>query len=354
MPTADTAVVIEEVGVTDPIKITLTGDDLPKGGQRDEALWQEGGDVKVGSDPKGVWLPGRKKPIFFALYADETQRKIKGRLGDHFHGVDGYADGIKNQCERLRKRMNIVRVTWAGREFRGMLVNATWDIEGPHDLTYELTFSVGEVAEGGSPERLRAKDPNDTADSNMVTQLRADLEARRAEVLALSLQQQVVVQLTTAFTQLDSVMADAESALRIVEAGTLGKANRIMQSINRAISSAGAVQDQAKRLADYFKDKSPSDLLDASAVNKLGASMRTEAVSRDTVEATKAIRDAMRSARVQQTALLRKSSRIYVVQEGDTAATIAQMVLGNRARAEELGVTQRDLVPGRKLRLPEA
>jgi len=123
----------------DALTVELRDEDLPFGQRRDSAAFESGGTVRgeTGNED-GVRLPGGRT-IFHVLYAKDRPFEIKGAFRDSLVGVDGHARQMRDQpFEAIRKRSNLVKLTWSDESRIGLLKEAKFGEEDAHNITYYL------------------------------------------------------------------------------------------------------------------------------------------------------------------------------------------------------------------------
>lgn len=344
---------IEEIGVNDPIRVELAGDDAPHGRRYEGAAWEEGGSLDLGEDD-GTRLPGRPRPIYNVLVDKFRPRVYKGALRDRLVGEAGHARQVVRAFERMRRRANPVKVTWDDETFEGLLVDATFGVEDPGDVAdirYELKFSVSEVYDLSDADPEVA--PHEDAGPDLIAGIAATSATVRANMTALPLRSPVVSTLNVAFNALDDATAAVADASALLESGTVGTAQQVRSAAQRTIAAAHACAATGAALAALAGDLISVSALDDTSLSSLAT---FEANRTALLRSMVALRDAMRSVAMKARAKLQGSTGLYLVREGDTLDSIALAQLGARSRAEDLGLTSAQLAArrGRYIRLPVA
>lgn len=345
MDAQPSAIVIEEVGVPDPIRITLEGDDLPEGSPREQTAWEEGGIVKLGDD-EGTYYPGRTEPDYFVLQVRQRPRVLKGSFRDSQWGESGRARRMEEALERMRQRANPLSIAWELEFFDGFLQEAKFGVEGPGDITYELTLLVSSVA--ASNQTARETKPTPTSDD--VASLLDDLAALKARLAAAALAATVRLSLLTLFGAVEQALADCADAVALAETATAGVASQVASYAGRVVAAARDVRDRATELRDVVGALHVTDLLDAATSTDEAQFAEVQA---DMLAEMTALRDTMRTLAVATLDQV-SQSRIYQVRPGDTLDSVALSQLGDRGRAGDLGLTPAQLAArvGQYIRLP--
>lgn len=328
-----TLFVFREIDVPNPLRIVLRDDDAPYGKAEETAAFTTGGTLMH----KRRKLPGRRGALFHVQAVDDEPLEITGAFRDHRMG-QGHADDIRRRIEQVRERANLLRITWDGHTWTGLLTSARFGQEDRGHVTYELKF---DLAAPGAPERTQRVEQR--ADSDAVD--RALTEFRRLRSLE-------AVQRRDAFQTFNEVMNAVEGgldtfsdALRRVEAN----AALVSRQVRRVTSLGLQVQQrvaaarrmllnmtrEAARIGGQVEDAVTWD-------NYVGG------INDGLLDAASTCRNAVE----QQRRRLRQTTRLYRVKVGDTLESIAASQLGDAARAGDLGLTPSQVVVGAIVRIP--
>lgn len=327
------AFTFREKDVTDPLRVELDQDDAPYGHPQDFAAFESGGEHVH----KRVKLPGRREPIYHSLYVDDDPLTVRGAFRDYLMGA-GHAEGMRRRIEKVRERFNLLRITWGGSQWEGLLHRTKFGHEGDGHLSYELTFTIAlPPAITGTAVRTENR-----GDADALERVLADLKKRP---------------LPPAFARdfastLDAGLAAVENAIAMMSDAAL--ALEVAQgNVARQVSRVTSLNAQVQQLSQQT-----SRVLESTGA--LGAGIVTGIA--DTVAWTTwalpliaTLRTAQATARsVAHTARQRvvATQRLYRVKPGDTLESIARAELGDASRAGDLGATPAQLQPGTILRLP--
>jgi len=338
--------------------VTLEQSDAPEGTPYETAGWDEGGEMKL-ADEEGTYLVGRKLPLFHALQWRNLPRVVRGRLRDWKWGDDGHSDRMQEALIRVAMEFRPVEVTWGKKSFRGIMRKPKFGNEGDGSLTYELTFIVSEVSSNPQQDTAqRQATARRDAASDIAAQIRAMIADIQTKTSA------IVTALRSADRTIDAALAIADAACEDVqigasalEASTLGRGRRIVDTATRLIGQVDTAQRKVRDVQRIFAD--PSSLfqgisgrqftLDQSA----DASLNWDDTSAATMVDLNTIQDMLRAMAAQARAQSSASNgKTYRVSQGDTPESIAADAIGNRSRVEDLGLSQEDCRPGRLIKLP--
>lgn len=356
---ADLELTIEELNVSDPLRIILNAEHAPHGRRYEQVAWEETLEVKLGEED-GVRLPGRGGAIYPILYSKFQPRVFKGSLRDGLTGQLGGSQVAKNKIKRIADRAAGQRVSYGDDGFIGLLVLAKFGVEDPgnlssespraSDIVYELTFSVAEEDGFTAPERDRSSfEPRTLGD--LEAMLRADAEVLKAQQLALAIKNTIWQAQLLQWNAVTDALDAAGDAIAIFQSGTVGQVQQARQAAQRTIGAAKAVQDKAGALADQLQALNASQVLDDLSAGSVAI---FEANRNAILDEMLLMRDSMRSVSQAAQETLRQTTRLYQVRPGDTLDQVAQAALGQRGRAADLGITQAQLTAraGRYIRIP--
>lgn len=377
-PTEGIPLRIQEMGTNaeqniNGVTIILQDDDAPHGQPRDEVAWDEGG----GTKHEVVRYPGRKKPSYFGLYWEPERRVFHGALRSHLDGQDfrknaatlqqqndrrGRATAIKTEIEQLAKRFTPVRVTFGDESFDGMLVKAVFPREGPEDYKYELTFEVEQESGDEVSDEAQAENPRTTQLlTDVIARVRSDFAATKARIAAMRVQADLQNALAEATNAADIALNDLANTARSFEATTVGLGKQLQTLAQRVQARAASAQASLGTLEDTLGTVSADTGTANNAAPVAGtpplsaADLVTNASAQaDSIVSLQGSQQDLRRVRAEAQARVQKNAKVYKVQKGDTLESIAASQLGSRARAPDLGLTDRDLTTGRVIPLPEA
>lgn len=349
------SLIIEEIDVSDPIRVELAGDDAPHGRRYESAAWEEGGSIELGEDD-GTRLPGRPKPIYHVLFDKFRPRVYRGALRDGLTGDPGHARQVVKALERIRRRANPVKVTWLDDTYEGLLVDANFGNETPgaadevSDIRYELKFSVSEVYDLSDADPEPAPSTDDSP--NLITRIAGNVAAVRANLTAVSFRAPVAAALEVGWRALEDTTSAVQAASETLESGT-AVAEQRRAAVKRTEAAAHACSAAGKALADQVNELDQETALEDRSLPSRAA---FEALRAQVLQQMLALRDAMRAVAIAARAKLQASARLYLVRDDDTLDSIALGQLGARSRAEDLGLTPAQLAAarGRYIRLPGA
>jgi uncharacterized protein YkwD len=344
---------IEENLDSGALSVTLQGSDMPYALPRSTPGFESGGPV----EHEEIYLPGRERPIFQVKQARERPLVIKGAFRNHLFVRDGgdtgvsHARAMRDSIERIRKRANLLRLTWTGEQRLGLLTEATFGEESEHEISYELTFKIAV----GVLDRLGTANEDGQRHEPNRADVVADLRARLAEIQT---RLDALAQMATTLSTVSSIAAAvsvADSALEqlAVDADALDQAPRTAVSTAAAkfFSTGKSVQAAVAAAASMIGNTLAADVVPSGQAEPLAAWFAFQLTSFD---ALTGVAIELQLQRTKARAQIRKTVRLYTVRPGDTLESIARKQLGDQARASELGLAPQDLRPGRVVRIPEA
>lgn len=331
------AFVIEETG-QDPLKVTLDNHDAPMGAPRKQAAFNLGGE----NARKLIRLTGRTTPIIHTEQTKYTPHVIKGHLRDHFAGIDGHAQDTQQKLEKIRHNMRICNLTCGVWSWVAFPQNFTFGIEGPNDITYELHFDI--LAAPGFKAQARAKKV-ETAVYDIIAEMRTDLAAQKAALLAQFLVIDTFATFETAFETLDGTMDSLQQAATAFE-NAPAKADAEATFLR---SKASDTKDKANAIRDTLNGADPTSDLTSVDEGDIASFQREQYATLELLQELLLV-----LWRVEFTAnqRIRSTTRLYQVAPGDTLEQIAALQLGSAARAQDLGYKPSDLIAGRLIRIP--
>jgi hypothetical protein len=340
-------IVIEEL--IGDLVCTLSEHELPYGRRHELAAFESGVEVDIAED--GIYNPGSDRVTIPVMQPRYLPMQLKGRFHDAFFPNDrGHARKQRDLLTKIAQRANPVRVTWGDDERQGLLRIARFGEESEFDIAYDLTFFVAIPPTGTAPQRedgllSPSDDPTDIVD-----QLRAQAADQQSELAAVALRAEVA-------SVYSSRYASVGAALDALSTATLAFSTAILSNPHQALSAARNVVASAKATADQFQSlKAYTEGLDAASASAYVSGDNDAswwAWSYNTQDDTLGILDQLRTIAQVALTTLRKSTRLYRVQEGDTMESIAFQQLGSRGRSLDLGISQADLVVGNFVRIPE-
>lgn len=329
-------VTIEEIGVPSPLRLVLEDADLPFAEEMGSEAFSSGGKVIK----ERIDLPGNLKPIFHMLVAPERPLVIEGAWRDWQWAQTGHARSQKALCERIRKRANELKIVVYGEEYTGILDETKYGEESERSITYELTFEILTA-----PNQADVRTTETAAPVDQATTLGEVLKARRENVAKLPLnktvQQQLQTYMNTAYTALGNVQREVTSLNKVV--GNVTSQVRRVMGVARAAQNAVMAAQSAFRTLQLERDMVRRDASNTAAFwqQQFGADVEFT----DALAGLQAIRRETRKRQI-------KSTRLYRVRSGDTLELIAQRMLGNVGRVNDLGVRADQIVPGALIRIP--
>ncbi len=353
-------VIVEDIPAG-AITISLEDTDMPHGRARELSAFQSGGKVDIAQG--GIYNPGSDRPVLQMMSVRENKLTIKGAFRDRIRagaqrqqgGAEpNHARAMRDLVEQVRRRGNLLKITWNGDERSGVIEETVFDEEGPHDIGYSITFFITTPPTGVKPKNT----DNLVQPTSSIEDLRANMAAKlaeqRAQALALATNAAAVSAISNSLGFVSNAIDTLGTMTTIMERQVLSTPQQIATAANNTISSAQSVQTQIENLRkeDRGLDKLPASQAMTNA--SIDAYMSwwvwqhtTEAQLDQTV-------DAMRQIKLQTLQQMRKATKLYRVQSGDTLESIAQSQLGSKARSSDLGIRPDQLVPGAYIRIPQA
>lgn len=330
-----TAFVFREFDVSEPLRVELRDDDAPYGHAQEEAAFEVGGEAVR----KRIKLPGRREPLFHMLHPDDRPLVVRGAFRDYRMG-HGHANAMKRLIERLRARMNLLRVTWNGDQWTAVLGDALFGVEAPGHITYELTFDIGVPPDVSNAQAPSFRRP----DSDAVERSLAKLRARRTFPARPG---NLLTTLNNVMTGIESGLQAFGDAVRVVE----NTRDNITRQLRRVTSLGSRVMQQiaaGERLVESTRRQLQGiagSAQDVSAITRWAVGQNAD---------FRLTRATVRSVMAETSRRAAGSSKLYRVRPGDTLESIARQQLGDPGRAGDLGLSPRDLTPGRVVRIPQA
>lgn len=176
--------VIEEFTGSDRRRVEFAGPDAPHGAPRERAGWEEGVEI----NRTVTYYVGNRAPTYHVKQAVWPARTIEGQFRDHLWGVPGHARLMRDRLIEVALRARIVRCTWGGESFTGLMQKPRFPVEGEYDITYSITFDVATVS-GFEPadEEQRRLTLRARADSDMIATLASASAQLSVQVFSLAL-----------------------------------------------------------------------------------------------------------------------------------------------------------------------
>jgi hypothetical protein len=332
--------VIEEATGSDRRRVELREYDLPHGRPRKGAAFELGGPVENNK----IWLDGRSDPIIHTHQPRNRPLVIKGHFRDHLWAIEGHARAMMSRLEEMKFRARELTITWENIQLRVFLEETKFGVESINDITYELNFTV---IIGASSEQRQRKNEDIEAPVDLVALARARVAQMRAEADAAFLADMILLNLTTAFDAADEAMAAAEQAAQQFEDAGDRVASIPLELVARC-DQVKARMDDLRQIVLTTVDDVAIDVINVASL--AGWWMLRD----DLMVVCTEVDDAMRALQLTARRSLTKAARTYTVKVGDTLESIARDLLGNPARASDIGLQPHDLQPGRTIHLPEA
>jgi len=331
--------------------IVLEKDDAPHGQARDEVGFEQGGELRLG-DQEGTYYPGRSQPTHFVQQFRPTPPSFHGALRDSLWGEAGHSQKIVDAILAVAGRGRYCTVFWGDYSFVGLLVRPKLEREDEADWRYELGFVVSTIAgteQQDDAQRSTARTTEVLTD--IVAGLQADMAAQRATLEALQIEATTRLSVLKAQDAVEVSLLAVQQAAKSIEAATVGQGKQAVALVKRVDSECAAAMAACKELAQSFGQLQSSAAL---TVKNSGAAVQFYGVQSDVAIAMLYCRSRLRQMRGEVAARLQKNSQVHRVAPGETLEDIAAQRLGSRGRAAELGLTDRDVVPGQLLELPGA
>lgn len=157
-----------------------------------------------------------------------------------------------------------------------------------------------------------------------------------------------ITTLVAAVDLVDAALASVEDAATSLERAAVGQ---VPEAAKRVIAASRIAQD-AVAAAVLAIETTPADL--AVPSGEVASLVHWTQAQLSTLVDLAAIADLLREVRSQARKRTQRAQRIYEVRPGDTLESIAQITMGNAARASELGLRDDQLTPGAIVRIPDA
>lgn len=351
--------VITEDIASGAITITLEDTDMPFGRPREVTAFQSGGKVDIAQG--GIYNPGSERPVLQMMAVRENRLVVKGHFRDRIRagaqrqpgGAEpNHARYMRDLVERVRRRRNPLKISWAGDERSGVLEETQFDEEGVHDIAYTLTFFIAIPPTGLQSENEKLLSPTPSIE-DLRSQMAANLAEQRAEMTVLAVEAAATAVISNALGFVSNAIDTLGIATVTAERIVLSTPQQIAAAINNINSSAQNVQTQIDQTRNDFSfDSTTAE--DAMANQKVDDYMKWWVWHTTTSCQLDQIVDAMRQIRLQSLEQLRKATKLYRVQDGDTLESIALTQLGSKARASDLGIRPDQLIVGSYVRIPQA
>ena len=344
---ADTppSIVIEEIVGGMQATLSDANGDLPMGRRYEVAAFESGVDVEIAED--GIYNPGSDRVVYPVMQPKYPPMQLRGAFHDQFGGA-GYARRQRDLFVKLGQRSNPLRITWANDEYQGILHRARFGEQSQADITYDVTFLIAVPPAGTGSKRSQPQQTLDTSD--VIAYLRAQAQASRAKMEALAIAATVNSALASRYDQLDASLQVAAVAATSFTAATLGTPHAVLAASQRVQAACTGAGQQAVALAEATDMRADAACPAPTAENSRqwwGYTLETQGLALQ-------LQDGLRTCAQIALSAVRKTTRLYRVQDGDTLESIAAAQLGSAARALDLGVPPAALVPGRYVRIPEA
>lgn len=351
--------VFKEDIASNPITVTLEDTDLPFGRARELSAFQSGGKVDIAQG--GIYNPGSDRVVLQMMAVRENKLTIRGAFRDRIRAgaqrqtnndpEPNHARRMRDLIERVKRRGNPLKISWNGDERTGVLEETTFDEEGPHDISYALTFFIAEPPTGTSQVIGSATNPTPSLE-DLRSQMAADHAQRQSELAALATNAAIVAGVSNALGFVANAIETLGTFTTTLERAVLSTPAQLAAAVNGVNAAAQNVQTQVEAIRDAGYDQIPAD---QAMVNQSVDDYMRWWVWQSRLQLTLDQHlDAMRQIRLQATQQLRQATRLYRVQPGDTLESIALQQLGSKARASDLGIRQDQLVPGAYVRIPQA
>ncbi len=344
-------VVVIQEDVPSGLRVELRDADTPHARPRATPAFESGGPV----EREKIYLPGRTRPILQIQQPRERDLVIKGAFRDHLHAQDGGTDArhakqMRDRLETIRRRCNVVLVTWDGEQRVCFLAETKFGEESAFEKTYELTFDVLDAGAPGADVAAAARRAPGT-EADLATQARAlvaELRANLARARAALAARQLVDQLENGLDLADAALGDLQTAAEALQGAD---PKNVFAAVARATGAGRLAHTAATAVQLVARATGAASAVPTNDPDFVVAWWQLQFGVDDTMNI---VIDLVRECRAQALARARQATRLYLVQPGDTLETIARNALGSAARAGELGLRPEDLVPGTYVRIPEA
>lgn len=343
------------------LSITLEDTDMPYGRARELSAFQSGGKVDIAQG--GIYNPGSDRVVLQMMAVRENKLTIKGAFRDRIRAgaqrssagaaEPNYARSMRDKIEHIKRRGNLLKISWNGDERSGVIEETVFDEEGPHDISYAITFFITVPPTGTS---LRDDTGLLTKPTPSIEDLRAQMAANHAQQMADELTLATNAAVVAGISNALGFVANAIDALgtmtTTMERQVLSTPQQIATAANNVNSSAQNVQTQIQAVRDAGFDQMPAD--QAMVNQSIDDYMKWWVWQNNTSTHLDQTMDAMRQIRLQTNQQVKKATKLYRVQSGDTLESIALTQLGSQARAADLGIRPDQLVVGAYIRVPQA
>lgn len=329
--------IIEERG-PNPKRIELRDWDLPHGRPRKEAAFTLG-DKTVSNK---IYLDGRDTPIVHMRYLTGEPLKIKGHFRDELWAEQGHALFMRSKFKELHGRQRELTVSWGTIRLLATIEGSQFHVEDDANIRYEIEFFIiKDISEAVTVSKSEAvSDPAD-----VVSTIRQRMAARKAAAQAQFAQTIGMLAIMEAYSAADTALQSAEASAEKFEQST-DRARDVPHELESKCEEARARATDLEALATSTDDADFLPIVSAVTAPTWWA------FRDDTIVGCAEVIDTMRA--IERTSRLAQTpaSTLYQVRPGDTVESIALSTLGSPARAGELSIMPRDLVPGRYVRIP--
>jgi hypothetical protein len=152
--------------------------------------------------------------------------------------------------------------------------------------------------------------------------------------------------LVAALDLIDAALATLEDAATSLERAAVGQ---VPEAAKRVIAAARIAQD-AVAAAFLAIESTPNEI--AVPSGDIASLVHWQRAQFATLDDLAGVSDQLRTLRAEARKRTQRTARIYEVRPGDTLESIAQITLGNAARASDLGLRDDQLEPGMVVRIP--
>lgn len=356
--TSSTVFVIKENITNNPLQIILEDTDMPYGRPREMEGFQSGGKMDIAGG--GIYNPGSNRVILQMMSHRENKLTIKGAFRDRIRAgvqrqtntdvMPQHAKKMRDRLELIKRRGNLLKISWDGDERTGVIEETVYGEEGPHDITYAITFFISEPPTGGPRNNTQGTNPTPSVE-DLRSQMAADLAARRGELLALAATAATMSAISNALGFAANAIDTLGTMTTTLEREILSTPAQVQTAVNNTNAAAQNVQTQIQAIRDAGYDNVPPD--QAMVNQSIDDYMKWWAWQSRLNTTLDQMSDAMRQIRLQATQQMRLATRLYRVKDGDTLESIALQQLGSKARAGDLGLRQDQLIAGSYVRIPQ-
>ena len=332
-------VVIEETeDVNDARRVELTNAtlSLPYARPYDTPAFTEGGAMRH----EKVFLDGAPEPIFQLHQADYRELQIVGSFRDRRGGI-GFAKGMRDRVEEIRRRGNIVRLIWGDEAWEGLLGETELGREGDGHIGYTIKFEISrgpDVSIDPLPETPRGNE-------DAIARVRAEFARHAAPPGA------VAARVAFAIAVADAAVSQGLRDLHTVIAAAPKDRERTAEDSARVIGFAAAAQSHA---GDFLALVQNSAAPDVNADDSQEAREAWEQWRAAITASLSDVESACQATQIEERSRLNQRSVLHRVTAGDTLDSLAQRYYGTDASASRLRLRASDLRVGRTVRIPEA